>query len=439
MVEFARPIAITLEEIKQESGDNEEIQKVISALKLGEWREDLKGYKPFADELCVIDGIVLRGFKMVMPPSLRKRTIELAHEGHQGMVAMKARIRSKVWWPGMDKEVEKYVQAYKQCTLVSLPSRPEPLNPTKVPTEAWEAVAIDFKGPLPTGDSLLVLVDYFSKFTIAEWFKSTTVTILIDCLRKTFANFGPPYSIRADNGPQFSSEEFKEFCKEFDIVLIHTTPYWPQANGEVERMNRTIEKCLQISRSQGSNLKNDLNTFLRNFHATPHSVTGKTPGELMWKRKVRDKIPEMQIKESVNEEVRDKMTTKKMEMKDYVDRKRKAATNDITIGDEVLLWNTKKKNKMDTNFDPEEYEVIERKGGEVTVKSKQDGNVKKRKVTHTKKIKKASENDNKSNREEPKEVKEMGKQNEESQSTSAAETSSERPRRQIRAPARYEE
>ena len=63
---------------------------------------------PVSSELCVIGHLILRGTRIIMPAKLRPRTIALAHEGHFGVVGTKQRLRTKVWWPGLDKEVEKY-------------------------------------------------------------------------------------------------------------------------------------------------------------------------------------------------------------------------------------------------------------------------------------------------------------------------------------------
>lgn len=53
-------------------------------------------------ELCAIGKLVFRGTRIVLPKELRSRVLELAHEGHPGIVAMKHPLRSKVWWPGID-------------------------------------------------------------------------------------------------------------------------------------------------------------------------------------------------------------------------------------------------------------------------------------------------------------------------------------------------
>ncbi len=63
-----------------------------------------------SDELLVHKGIVLRGNRIVMPTSLRSRTINLAHIGHQRIVKTKRLLRSKVWFPNIDKMVEETIQ-----------------------------------------------------------------------------------------------------------------------------------------------------------------------------------------------------------------------------------------------------------------------------------------------------------------------------------------
>lgn len=388
ILEIARPVAITLQQIREEGDKDDEIVEVKKALRTGKWDKVASGFSSSRAELCVVDGILLKIHKIVVPKSLRVQILQLVHESHQGIVAMKARLRSKVWWPGVDKDVENLVKQCKDCVLVSLPSKPEPLHATRFPENAWEAIALDFKGPLPSGVFLLVIIDYYSKFAVVEVLHSLSAAVLIKHLIKIFALFGAPTSLRADNGPQMNCEEFKNFCVEWNIKLIFSTPYWPQANGEVERFNRTLGKHLAISRNMGSDWKEDINKFLLAYHSTVHPSTGKSPGELMLKRKLREKIPTMMLDHNGDESVKEKAMEAKEKMKEYADRKRKAAPSNIIAGDEVVLLNTNKKHKLDSNFTPEEHEVIEKKGGELVVRSKESGKIKRRHVSHAKKIEK---------------------------------------------------
>ncbi|XP_055623628.1 uncharacterized protein K02A2.6-like [Toxorhynchites rutilus septentrionalis] len=244
---FSAPVAITVQEIQEETKKDEEIQKVITSLEAGTWSEEVKSYKAYATELCTTSNVLFRGDRIVVPTSLRSRIMEIAHEGHPGVVVMKSRLRQKVWWPGMDAGTERFVRSSKDCTIVSSVAAPEPLIRTKIPDKPWVHIAVDFMGPLPSGHNLLVLIDYFSRFIEVIIMKEISARNTILALHETFCRYGIPESIKSDNGPQFISEPLQNFCKEFGIELRKTTPYWPQANGEVECDNRSLKKRLQIS------------------------------------------------------------------------------------------------------------------------------------------------------------------------------------------------
>ena len=70
---------------------------------------------------------------------------------------------------------------------------------------------------------------------------------VIDCLADTFSRHGLQATIKSGNGPQFRSSEFREYCKQHGIMHHKVTAKWAQANGEVERQNRSLLKRLQIA------------------------------------------------------------------------------------------------------------------------------------------------------------------------------------------------
>ena len=74
------------------------------------------------------------------------------------------RLRTVVYWPGMDKEIENICKTCFASQMVSQPSKPEPMTQTELPSGPWEHLSGDLLGPLPDGNYVFVLVDLYSRF-----------------------------------------------------------------------------------------------------------------------------------------------------------------------------------------------------------------------------------------------------------------------------------
>ena len=216
---------------------------------------------------------------------------------------------------------------------------------TELPNAPWEHLACDLLGPLLSGDYLFVVIDYYSRFFELEFAKSITAERIVSLLSKILVTHGLPMSIRTDNGPQFINECFKNFVEENGVEHRRTTPLWPQANGEIERQNRSILKRLRIEQAEGKNLKSEVDRFLMMYRSTPHSITGVAPAELLYGRTYRTKLP--QLREIVvDSEVRDRDAERKRKGKIYADNKRNAVESTIQTGDKVLMRQEKKKKAL---------------------------------------------------------------------------------------------
>lgn len=190
------------------------------------------------DEICEVDGLLLRGFRIIIPKSLKKQVLLLSHEGHPGITSIKNRLRSKMWWPGLDKDVENFVKTGKGFQLVQIYPTPAYMKRRVMPSWPWKNIAIDFKGPLPSGDYIFVVVDYYNRF-----FEDTIAVLKVIFPDLEFQNQSQQTMV-LNSGKAMS---FLNFVKNYGIRLFSTTPYWPQENGEVERQNRSILKKLTVS------------------------------------------------------------------------------------------------------------------------------------------------------------------------------------------------
>ena len=107
----------------------------------------------------------------------------------------------------------------------------EPIEITQMPDYPWQKIAIDFCGPFPSGELLLVAIDEASRFPEVEIVKSTNAQETTRVLEKMFAQHGNPEQVKTDNGPPFQGNEFKLFCDQKGIKHRKITPRWPEANG----------------------------------------------------------------------------------------------------------------------------------------------------------------------------------------------------------------
>lgn len=379
----AVPQAMTAEEIERESSVDDELDTLPECIKTGNWENsNCPGYKPIRDELCLFGNIVLRGTRIVVPKKLRGRVIELGHEGHQGLVKMKQRLRTKVWWPGIDKDAENFCKTCHGCQVVGGLCNPEPLHMTELPQGPWQDIVIDFKDPLPSGDYVFAVTDYYSRYVEISISKRNTAEVAINSLKKMFATHGLPYTVTSDNGPHFVAEAFKTFLKDNGIKHGKTTPLWPQANGEIERQNRSLLKRMQIAQVEGKDWKEAVQTYLVAYRNTPHPSTGVCPSELLFGRTLRTKLPGLRQAAKLDEEVRDRDQEKKIKMKEYSDRTRKAEESNLMAGDKVLLKQPRA-NKWTTQFESQPYELIDKCSNSVMIRSPEGARYK-RNTTHVK-------------------------------------------------------
>ena len=215
---------------------------------------------------CQLMQIVSWGTRVMEPPQGRTMVLAELHGGHPGITHMKALARQLVWWPNLDRAIEDLVKQCEECQQSQATPPPAPLHPWQWPTHPWRRIHIDFAGP-KEGKMFLVIIDAHSKWIEVFAMKKATSSATIRYLRQLFAQFGIPETIVSDNGIQFVSANFKDFCRLNGIHHIQTAPYHPLSNGLVERAVQVFKKG--ISKQSTGTTDLDFTTVISIPYYTP--------------------------------------------------------------------------------------------------------------------------------------------------------------------------
>ena len=279
MAEVNTPRAITTDEIKMATVQDAVLQGIMETIETGSWstrpqaisQEIFRVFKEAKDCLSVNSerNIILKNNLIVVPESLQDRIIQLAHEGHQGINKTKSLLRLKVWFPYMTAKAESAVKGCVPCQANTNRSNMEPLAMSTLPAGPWQKLSLDFCGPLPSGDTLLVMQDEYSRYAVVEILRKTAVDAVIPVVDKIFSEYGFPKEVKTDNGPQFKSASWSNYMKNSGIKHRRITPLWPRANAQAESFNKPLMKAIRASSIQGQNWKQAMYKFLRMYRATP--------------------------------------------------------------------------------------------------------------------------------------------------------------------------
>nr|VZH93017.1 unnamed protein product [Spirometra erinaceieuropaei] len=225
--------------------------------------------------------------RVVTPSSLRPTVLRQLHAAHPGNSRMKTIAWSFAYWPGIDGDINDLVRRCSRCPQAAkmLPRRP-PVH-WEPPERPWSRVHIDFAGPL-NGVSYLILVDAYSKWPEIAPLNPATASATIAFLRRTFSQHGLPEVLVSDNGSQFTSSRFEDFCRQHNIQHLRSPPYHPQSNGQAERFVDTFKRALLKARGEETT-DEIVQAFLFSYRTTPNPAShgGVSPAEALMGRKLR--------------------------------------------------------------------------------------------------------------------------------------------------------
>ena len=250
---------------------------------------DLKPFFKRRTEITIERGILMWGMRIIIPDKMQKSVLAELHEGHLGVVKMKAVARSFVWWPQIDQHIQDNAKRCGTCQVVQNQPSQTLLHPWIPASKPMERIHVDFAGPFE-GLTYMVVVDAYSKWPEVFIMSSITSERTIDTLRTMFARYGLPQIIVTDNGSQFTSAEFQEFVHKNGITHKCSAPYHPSTNGQAERFVQTLKQAVRAARSDTGSAQAKLDRFLLAYRNAAHAVTGESPAALFMRRQLRIRL-----------------------------------------------------------------------------------------------------------------------------------------------------
>jgi len=242
-----------VEKIKKARSKDKDVIKVVEEMKKAGVRE-LRG-----NEWKLEEDLVLKEGKVYVPKDeeLRAEVIWLHHDvpaaGHGGKWKTVELVTRNYWWPGVTRDVGKYVEGCDLCQRMK--NRTEELvgklKLSEVPQKTWMHLTVDFITKLLVvvgKDAILVVCNRLSKMT---HFVATTEGTLAQGLARLFRDnvwklHGLPESVVSDRGLQFAAELTKKLNRMLGIQTKLSTAFHPQTDGQTERMNQEVEQYLRF-------------------------------------------------------------------------------------------------------------------------------------------------------------------------------------------------
>ncbi|XP_060805196.1 uncharacterized protein K02A2.6-like [Amyelois transitella] len=288
--------ATALKDIILATQQDETIMTVVKYLQYG-WPRKISctsvlPYFQCKSDLQFENGCLLRGHRIVIPSKLRNKMLQELHDSHLGITKSKSNARSRMWWPGIDGDIERWVGACAACVSARGAPPRDPPAPWPAAARPWQRIHIDY---MTIGQRVyLVVVDSHSKWLECLYMHNgTSTTALITKLKVLFATFGIPDLLVSDNDTKINSLEFRSFCSANGIKYMTSPIYHPPSNGQAENSVRTCKKMLKCILKENLSLceiQEHLLGYLFNYRNAVHCTTGETPAKLMFGRKLRTRL-----------------------------------------------------------------------------------------------------------------------------------------------------
>ena len=264
---------VQVEAIQKATREDQVLQMLMQQMMQG-WPDHFKllpvAIKPFwqlKEDLSIEHSCITFQHRFYIPSVLRASFLKALHQGHPGIVKIKLRAQTSMYWFGLNKEIENHVMHCELCQVLRRSQQMEPAIPMEIQSRPWQKLGVD----LFLHDSLwyVTVAGYYSKYPWTFQLAAVSSKDVISALKFCFSEFGIPEEVISDNGPQFTSSKY------------------PRGHGFIKRQVQTIKNLLGKCVKDGS----DPYLTLLQLSSTPLDSRTPSPGELLQNRQLRTTLP----------------------------------------------------------------------------------------------------------------------------------------------------
>ena len=279
--------SVTLENLWEQTALDPTLQKLSLLITTG-WPTAKTGVNPlvrpyftFKDELSLADGIVYKGQQAVIPTLMRPAMLNKINKTHFGASSCIRRAKVSLFWPGMTSDIKNKCMSCPVCAQYASQAPKEPILSHDIPDRPWSLVSQDIL--TWEGKWHLVTTCHYSDWVEIDILPNTLTATVVEFTKPHFARFGIPDRLVTDNGPQFISNEYKQFVDEYGFEHVISSPYWSRGNGKAEAAVQIVKRVYQKNK--------DIHLALLDNRNTPQQGQEHSPAQRLISRPTKGILP----------------------------------------------------------------------------------------------------------------------------------------------------
>ena len=208
--------------------------------------------------------------------------------GHLRYYRFWGAVSARYWWPSIRRDVMEILDQCATCQQFSMAKARWGIRPISV-SFPFEMVSMDTGYvSMSSGrmEYFVLAIDHFTKWVEIHAMTQETGAALATFLRHSIIfRHGCPEKLLTDNGPAYTSQDFKMECQKWGLRKYTSAPYHPQTNGLIERTIGTIKRSAErLAGGDMANWREYYGQAVMAYRMTPHSDTGFSPFRLLYGR-----------------------------------------------------------------------------------------------------------------------------------------------------------